>query len=118
MATNVAPERSLIRFVTAIYKDASPTGFETSVLIGVHPWLKIQTPIAPIVHSKMNTGKEFPSTFAGPRRDKSACIRFHVISARQVRFPSSPSLVRRATRPVAPAEFVGVEVTRLISTLD
>ena len=25
---DVAPERSLIRFVTAIYKDASPTGFE------------------------------------------------------------------------------------------
>jgi hypothetical protein len=26
-ATNVAPERSLICFATAIYKDASPTGF-------------------------------------------------------------------------------------------
>jgi hypothetical protein len=49
----------------------------------------------PIVHPKMNPGKEFPS----------ACIRF----------PSSPSIVRRATRPVrfhlisarqvAPAEF-------------
>jgi len=43
-------------------------------------------PFAPIVHPKLKTGKEFPS----------ACIRFHVISARQVRFPSSPSLVRLA----------------------
>jgi hypothetical protein len=35
-----------------------------------------QPPIAPIVHPKMNTGKEFPS--AG------------------IRFPSSPSIVRLA----------------------
>jgi len=38
------------------------------------------------VHLKMKTGKEFPS----------AGIRFHVISARRVRFPSSPRLVPRA----------------------
>jgi len=31
------------------------------VFVRVHPWLKIQTPIAPIVHPKMNSGKEFPS---------------------------------------------------------
>jgi hypothetical protein len=54
---------------------------------------EIQTPIAPIVHRKMNTGKEF----------SSACIRFHVISARQVRFPSSPSIVRA---PRAPSAFI------------
>jgi hypothetical protein len=53
-------------------------------------------PIAPNVQPKMKTGKEFPSAYAALRRDKSAGIRFHVISARQVRFPSSPSLVRRA----------------------
>jgi hypothetical protein len=40
----------------------------------------IQTPIAPNVHPKMKTGKEFPS----------ACIRF----------PSSPSLVRGAPLPL------------------
>jgi hypothetical protein len=46
-----------------------------------HAWLNgkgisyaSQTPIAPIVHLKLNAGKEFPS----------AIIRFHVISARQV----------------------------------
>jgi hypothetical protein len=54
----------------------------------------IQPPITPIVNPKMNTGKEFPSVSApvftalrrgkSLRRDKSACIRFHVISARQV----------------------------------
>jgi hypothetical protein len=40
------------------------------VLIRVHPWLKIQTPIAPIVHPKMNTGKEFrpPSADFGARQ--------------------------------------------------
>jgi hypothetical protein len=41
-----------------------------------------------VVHPKLNTGKEFPSTytpvFTALRRDKSAFIRFHVISARQV----------------------------------
>jgi hypothetical protein len=42
--------------------------------------------LPPIVQPKMKTGKEFPS----------ASIRFHVISARQVRFPSSPSIVRLA----------------------
>jgi hypothetical protein len=46
-----------------------------------------------IVHPKMKTGKEFPS----------AGIRFHVISARQVRFPSSPRLVRA---PRAPSAFI------------
>ena len=51
------------------------------------------TLIAPIVHPKMKTGKEFPS----------AGIRFHVISARQVRFPSSPGLVRA---PRAPSAFI------------
>jgi hypothetical protein len=29
---DVAPERSLIRFVAAIYKDVSPTGFATNFL--------------------------------------------------------------------------------------
>jgi hypothetical protein len=29
----------------------------------------------------MNTGKEFPSAYAALRRDKSAFIRFYVISA-------------------------------------
>jgi hypothetical protein len=48
----------------------------------------------PIVHPKLKAGKEFPSVFAAFRRDKSAGIRFHVISARQVRFLSLPSLVR------------------------
>jgi hypothetical protein len=43
-----------------------------------------QVQFASIVLPKMNSGKEFPSVFAALRRDKSACIRFHVISARQV----------------------------------
>jgi hypothetical protein len=34
----------------------------------------IQTPIAPIFHPKMNSGKEFPSAYAALRRDKSAII--------------------------------------------
>jgi hypothetical protein len=29
------------------------TGLKKSVFIGVHLWLKIQTPIAPFVHSKL-----------------------------------------------------------------
>jgi hypothetical protein len=45
----------LIHFVIAIYKDASPTGLEKSAF---NLWPEIQTPIAPIVHPKMNTGKE------------------------------------------------------------
>jgi hypothetical protein len=38
---------------------------------------EIQTPITPIVHPKMDSGKEFPSAFvpkAELRRDKSAFI--------------------------------------------
>jgi hypothetical protein len=35
-----------------------PGTIAQSVFIRVHPWLKIQTPIAPIVHPKMNSGKE------------------------------------------------------------
>jgi hypothetical protein len=36
----------------------SPGAIAESVFIRVHPWLKIQMPLAPIVHSKMNSGKE------------------------------------------------------------
>jgi hypothetical protein len=43
-----------------------------------------QVQFAPIVHPKMKSGKEFPSVFAALGRDKSAFIRFHVITARQV----------------------------------
>jgi hypothetical protein len=41
--------------------DKIPLGFHKSVFIRVHPWLKIQTPIAPIVHPQMNSESEFPS---------------------------------------------------------
>jgi hypothetical protein len=36
---------SLIHLRRRFYKYASPTDFEKSVSIRVHPWLKIQTPI-------------------------------------------------------------------------
>jgi hypothetical protein len=38
---------------------------------GIHIF-EIQTPIAPIVHPKMNSGKEFPPACAALRRDESA----------------------------------------------
>ena len=53
--------RSLEFLRTDFLQRCQPYGLEKSVSIGVHPWLKIQTPIAPIVHPKLNTGKEFPS---------------------------------------------------------
>jgi hypothetical protein len=36
-------------------------GVEKIVSSVIHLWLTIQTPFAPIVHPKMNSGKEFPS---------------------------------------------------------
>jgi hypothetical protein len=49
-----------------------PGTIAQSVFIRVHPWLKIQTPVAPVAHPKMNSGNEFPSAFIRFRRDKSA----------------------------------------------
>ncbi len=48
-------------------------------------------------------------------RDQSACIRFHVISTRPVRFPSSPSIVRepRAPLPRRHSECAAADVSRL-----
>jgi len=43
----------LIHLRRRFYKYASPTDFEKSVSIRAHPWLKIQTPIAPNVQRKM-----------------------------------------------------------------
>jgi hypothetical protein len=39
-------------------------GFKHDLVEVIHySTLKIQTPITPIVHPKMNSGKEFPSAF-------------------------------------------------------
>jgi len=53
-----------------------PFAFNKAKSFAASTFTRLATPIAPIVHRKMNTGKEFPS--AG------------------IRFPSSPSIVRRA----------------------
>jgi hypothetical protein len=70
----------LICFATAIYKDASPTGLKNPC-----PSV-VEDLFTPIVHPKMNTGKEFPSACApvftalrrgeSLRRDKSGSLFF------------------------------------------
>jgi hypothetical protein len=40
-------------FTPPFLQICQPYGLEKSVFIGVHPWLKIQTPIAPNDHRKM-----------------------------------------------------------------
>jgi hypothetical protein len=43
------------------------TGLEKSVFIGVHLWLKIQTPLAPFVQSKLVFGRSLPPATLAPR---------------------------------------------------
>jgi hypothetical protein len=51
---DVAPARSLIRFVAAIYKDVSPTGFAADFLscASCVSWLKIRPGLAVVLERK------------------------------------------------------------------
>jgi len=89
-----------------------PYGLEKSVFIGIHRWLNS---FAPIVHPKMNTGKEpfkcdiriaeWLNNKATKQQSYVVLVAWFLGCSKEfpsacVRFPSSPSLVR----PVVPAQ--------------